>query len=100
MNAIDMLGKRCHGWTVEARATTPPHSSDAWWLVRCDCGRSKIEIGKTLRSGVARACHNAGDLELVRTAVCPEWLWDEYPCLASRVGHVTHFYDIRTKATP
>ena len=96
--AIDLTGQQFHGWTAVRRVPSSAryNRTYCWWLCRCECGRTEVLRGIDLRSGVARACHNADDIEPPRTAVCSERLWGEYPCLARRAGHLAHFYDIRT----
>lgn len=59
--AKDITGQRFGKLTVLKRVPRPEHVSgaDAYWLCKCDCGKEKIIIGKSLRNGstVTCGCH-------------------------------------------
>lgn len=52
---IDLTGQRFGRWTVLSRA-----ESNKWratrWLCQCDCGKTKIVVGSSLRRGLSLSC--------------------------------------------
>lgn len=48
---IDLTGRRFGHWTV-LRQSDRPH----YWITRCDCGKTKITLGRTLRYGSSTNC--------------------------------------------
>lgn len=55
---IDMTGKRFGRWTVIERRPKPTFQTgtNAWWLVRCDCGTERVLNGRSLRTGNSQSC--------------------------------------------
>ena len=54
----DLSNKKFGHLTVVTRVPKPEHlkSKGAYWLCKCDCGKEKIVMGKTLRNGEAHSC--------------------------------------------
>lgn len=52
--AIDMLGQKFNRFTVISRAET--NGKRAYWNCLCECGETKIVMGKLLRNGGVRSC--------------------------------------------
>lgn len=56
--AKDLTGQRFGKLTVLKRAPRPDYATglDAYWLCRCDCGKEKVIMGKSLRNGKTITC--------------------------------------------
>jgi hypothetical protein len=50
----DLTGKKFNRWFVIKRAETP--LKGVYWLCRCECGKEKIVVAATLKSGVSKSC--------------------------------------------
>ena len=50
----DLTGQRFNRWTVIGYVGNP--SGRTRWLCRCDCGREKIVLGRTLTNGSSTCC--------------------------------------------
>lgn len=54
----DLSGKR-FGYLIALKRVKKPEnlkSQGAYWLCKCDCGKEKVIMGKTLRNGEAKSC--------------------------------------------
>ncbi len=72
MSAKDETGNRYGRLTVLTRAGTSKNRT-ATWHCRCDCGRSLVVDGSSLRSGHTRSCGciRRGAIERDDTVSCP-----------------------------
>jgi hypothetical protein len=52
----DLTGKRFNRWTVLSRAENHSKCGNAQWLCRCDCGKVKVVVARSLRNGNSRSC--------------------------------------------
>ena len=54
----DLTGQRFGNLVVVSRAARPDDlvSNGAYWLCKCDCGKEKIIMGKSLRQGKTKSC--------------------------------------------
>jgi hypothetical protein len=52
---IDLTGERFEKWLVMSRAQSDKNGITRW-LCRCDCGRSALVYGISLKSGRSRSC--------------------------------------------
>jgi hypothetical protein len=66
MSAIDLTNSRFGRLVVLSRAENSKDGR-ARWLVKCDCGVTKIVVGKDLRAGITRSTRSCGCLNIDRT---------------------------------
>ena len=54
----DLTGQRFGSLLVKSRAARPSGvaSNGAYWLCKCDCGKEKIIMGKSLQQGKTKSC--------------------------------------------
>jgi hypothetical protein len=58
-NFIDLKGKRFGKLIVLERVPPPPRmkkQNAVYWLCECDCGKTKIILGISLRKGLTKSC--------------------------------------------
>ncbi|MCE9562589.1 MAG: hypothetical protein K8U57_11115 [Planctomycetes bacterium] len=57
---IDLTGQQFGSWKVLRRDDSNPEPM-AYWICRCECGRTKSVSGKNLRSGKSQKCVRCAD---------------------------------------
>jgi hypothetical protein len=57
-NLVNMEGKKYYNLLVIKRVPIPQHikSKGAFYLCKCDCGKEKVILGRSLRTGNTKSC--------------------------------------------
>jgi hypothetical protein len=53
---IDLTGKKFGRLIVQGRSSAPSRSKQAMWICLCDCGKTKIIVSQSIRSGHSTSC--------------------------------------------
>jgi hypothetical protein len=83
----DLLGKRFSSLVVTKRSISKKNR--ARWICQCDCGKTVVVTGTSLRNGHCKSCGCRYQLSLLpknETTLCRS-LWSTYKSLAKKRGY-------------